>query len=145
MNVTIRRAESGDADAIAGCLAELGYETPASLVTSKLSTLTASAADGVLVAIEPDAGLVGVVSVHLLPLFHAPGNLARVTALAVRKDHQRQGVGRALVAAAEVFAWRHDCRRVEVTSGDHRSEAHDFYKGLGYQTDERRFIKHVPR
>ncbi|SRR6266540_1148185 len=142
MNLTIRRAKPEDAVAIAACLSALGYGTSATLVADKLSALTDSSADTVLVAEHPPAAIVGVVSVHLLPLFHAPGNLARLTALAVPLDHRRQGVGRALVAAAEGFAWEHDCRRVEVTSGDHREDAHAFYRALGYDVDERRFIKH---
>src|SRR5207247_643498 len=77
-------------------------------------------------------GIVGVVSVHLVPLFHAAGNLARLTALAVVPGHQRKGVGRALVAAAEAFAWQRDCRRVEVTRGDQRAGAHTFYRALGF-------------
>jgi ribosomal protein S18 acetylase RimI-like enzyme len=142
MKVTIRRAKPEDAAAIAVCLSALGYGTSAALVTDKLSALRDSAADAVLVAEHPPAAIVGVVSVHVFPLFHAPGSLARLTALAVSVDHQRQGVGRALVAAAEAFAWQHDCRRVEVTSGDHRDAAHAFYRALGYGVDERRFIKH---
>jgi GNAT superfamily N-acetyltransferase len=142
MKFTVRRAEAGDAVAIAVCLAALGYATPAALVVEKLATLIGSSSDVVLVADDPTTGIVGVVSVHLLPLFHAPGNLARLTALAVVPGHQRKGVGRALVAAAEVFAWQRDCRRVEVTSGDHREDAHTFYRTLGYEMDERRFIKH---
>src|SRR6267143_1378466 len=125
MTFTVRRAEAEDADAIAVCLAALGYATPT-----------------VLVAEDPTTGIVGVVSVHLVPLFHAPGSLARLTALAVVPGHQRKGAGRALIAAAEAFAWEHDCRRVEVTSGDHREDAHKFYHALGYAIDERRFIKH---
>ena len=144
MDVTIRRAELREGAAIAACLASLGYDTSAELVGDKLAALTGSAADAVLVAVLPSVGIVGVVSVHVLPLFHAPGNLARLTALAVRHDHQRSGVGRALVGAAEAFAWQRQCRRVEVTSGDHRPDAHEFYESLGYRTDERRFIKHAP-
>src|SRR6266481_1649983 len=140
MKFTVRRAEAEDADAIAVCLAALGYATPTALVAEKLSTLGSS--DTVLVAEDPTTGIVGVVSVHLVPLFHAPGSLARLTALAVVPGHQRKGAGRALVAAAEAFAWEHDCRRVEVTSGDHREDAHRFYHALGYEMDERRFIKH---
>ena len=141
MKFTVRRAEAEDADAIAVCLAALGYATPTALVAEKLSTLGGSS-DTVLVAEDPTTGIVGVVSVHLVPLFHAVGNLARLTALAVVPGHQRKGVGRALVTAAEAFAWEHDCRRVEVTSGDHREDAHRFYHALGYAMDERRFIKH---
>ena len=142
MRVAIRRAKAEDAAAIAVCLSALGYGTSATLVADKLSVLRDSSADTVLVAEHPSAAIVGVVSVHVLPLFHAPGNLARLTALAVPLNHQRQGIGRALVAAAEAFAWQHDCRRVEITSGDHREDAHAFYRALGYEVDERRFIKH---
>src|SRR6267143_6739023 len=141
MTFTVRRAEAGDATAIAVCLAALGYATPPALVAEKLSTLCGPS-DTVLVVEDPTTGIVGEVSVHLVPLFHAAGNLARLTALAVVPGRQRKGVGRALVAAAEAFAWERDCRRVEVTSGDHREDAHTFYRALGYEMDERRFIKH---
>ena|SRR5437773_481708 len=116
MKVTIRPAAPEDAAAIAGCLTALGYGTSATLVAAKLSATADSSVDTALVAEYACAGIVGVVSVHLLPLFHAAGNLARLTALAVRPDHHRKGVGRALVAAAERFAWEHQCGRVEVTS-----------------------------
>ena len=142
MKVTIRSATPEDAGAIAGCLTALGYGTSGTLVAAKLSVTADSSVDTALVAEYASAGIAGVVSVHVLPLFHAAGNLARLTALAVRPDHHRKGVGRALVAAAERFAWEHQCGRVEVTSGDHRENAHAFYQALGYSVDERRFIKH---
>jgi hypothetical protein len=47
------------------------------------------------------------------------------------------------VATAEAFAWAAGCKRIEVTSGDHRPEAHAFYRAIGYVEDERRFIKSV--
>ena len=141
----VRPAAPPDAAQIAACLAELGYGTPAALVRQKLAQLAASDADAVFVAHE-EAGdaIVGVVSVHVIPLFHAPGSLARITALAVRRSAQGLGVGRALVAAAEAFAWGRDCRRVEVTSGDQRPGAHAFYEAVGYAVDERRFVRHAP-
>ena len=142
--VTVRRAALGDAADVAGCLAELGYGTRAEVVTEKLVAVAASDVDAVFVATDPESGTVlGVASVHVLPLFHAPGSLGRLTALAVRRSAQRRGVGRALVAAAEAFAWAAGCKRMEVTSGDHRPAAHAFYKAVGYAEDERRFIKHA--
>src|SRR6266852_1434824 len=108
--VTVRPAVLADAAEIAGCLAELGYGTPADVVTEKLVAAAASRADAVFVATDAASGTVlGVASVHVLPLFHATGSLARLTALAVRRSAQRRGVGRALVATAEAFAWAAGC------------------------------------
>ena len=142
MSVTVRPAEAGDAAAIASCLSSLGYDNTTAEVGGKLAALAESSSDAVIVAVERSAGVVGVISVHVLPLFHAPGNLARITALVVLEGHRGRGAGSALVAEAERFAWQQDCRRVEVTSGDHRMEAHAFYERRGYALDERRFIKH---
>ena len=145
MTLLVRRAELADAEQISVCLSALGYGTSAALVAEKLAALRECPADAVLVAIDaPPGRVLGVISVHVIPLFHAPGNVARITALAVRTDAQGRGAGRALVAAAEAFAWANDCRRIEVTSGDHRVGAHAFYQALGYALDERRFLKHAP-
>src|SRR6266550_7002838 len=93
MRFTVRRAEGRDAAAIAVCLATLGYATPPALVAEKLSALMGNSSDTVLVAEDPTAGIVGVVSVHLVPLFHAAGNLARLTALAVVPRASAEGCG----------------------------------------------------
>jgi len=142
--VTVRPASLADAMEVANCLAELGYGTAVEVVTEKLIAVAASDAGAVFVATgAASERMLGVASVHLLPLFHAPGSLARLTALAVRRSAQRRGVGRALLAAAEAFAWAAGCKRMEVTSGDHRPAAHAFYRAVGYIEDERRFIKHA--
>ncbi|GLC24654.1 GNAT family N-acetyltransferase [Roseisolibacter agri] len=144
MSIPVRHAEIADAPEIAACLAVLGYDTPPALVAERLTAFAASDVDVVLVAGgAPGAALHGVVSAHALPLFHTTGRLVRLTALAVRGEAQGRGVGRALVQAAEAWAWRVGARRVEVTSGDHRPGAHAFYQALGYALDERRFIKHA--
>lgn len=145
MNVSVRRADRADSSEIAACLAALGYGTPVGLVAERLEAFAASTADAVFVAGgAPGAPLLGVASAHVLPLFHAPGQLARLTALAVSGEAQGRGVGRALVAAVERWAWSVGARRLEVTSGDHRPGAHAFYQAVGYALDERRFVKHAP-
>jgi GNAT superfamily N-acetyltransferase len=77
-------------------------------------------------------------------LLHALSPLARITALAVRNDVQGRGVGRALVEAAEAWAWTEGAARIELTSGDHRLAAHAFYRSAGYAVDSRRFLKQAP-
>ena len=142
MTFTVRRASVDDAAQIALCLAELGYRTPSPVVADRLRQFATSATDAVFVAVgNPETPVAGVISVHLLPLFHTSGYLARITSLVVLTRVQRHGIGLALVKAAEAFAWEHACQRIEVTSGDHRPDAHAFYQRIGYALDERRFIK----
>jgi GNAT superfamily N-acetyltransferase len=121
-------------------LAELGYPSSEGQLRETLERLASTGDDRVFVA-EQSTRLVGIASVHRLPLFHAPGYLGRITALVVAAPSRGAGVGRALLAAAEAYAWGAECVRIEVTSGDHRPDAHAFYGRLGYQEDERRFIK----
>lgn len=141
----IRRATPADAGQVAACLDALGYGTPATLVAARLAQFAESAVDAVFVAGgPPGAPLAGVVSAHALPLFHTAGQLVRVTAMAVRPDARGQGIGRALLASVEGWAWAVGARRIEITSGDHRPGAHAFYQAVGYGVDERRFVKHAP-
>lgn len=142
--IVIREATAADAPGLAPVLASLGYPASEDFLRSKLHVLIGGPDDRVFVA-DIDGHLAGVLSFHRIPLFHAPGYAGRITVLAVLPSAQRSGVGRALVGAAEEFGWTHDCARIEVTSGDQRAEAHAFYARVGYQADERRFLKHRPR
>ena len=122
-------------------LAELGYPVAEAVVRDNLRRLAHGAADRVWVA-ERDAGVLGLVSVHLTPLFHAPGHLGRITSLVVHAPARGQGIGGTLMREAEAFCWAAGCERIELTSGDHRPEAHRFYERLGFQLHSRRFLKH---
>ncbi len=61
--------------------------------------------------------------------------------MVVSERHRGAGIGRSLVSAMEAWFNAHSCALFEVTSGDHREEAHRFYEGQGYRFDERRFLK----
>lgn len=140
--VVVRIASADDAPAVAGLLTALGYPSPVERIERRIADCAASADTAVIVA-ELAPRVVGVISFHCIPLFHADGALGRITSLVVDPGHRKSGIGRLLVAAAEEFGRAHGCTRFEVTSGDHRPEAHAFYEHLGYQLDCRRFIKHA--
>jgi GNAT superfamily N-acetyltransferase len=128
----VRRAAVGDAADVAACLSVLGYGSSVALTLERLAAMASSARDVIYVAHEGAGGALGVVGVHLTPLLHVKSPLARITALAVRDGVQGRGIGRALVEAAEAWAWAAGAARIELTSGDHRLAAHAFYREVGY-------------
>ncbi|RUL66253.1 GNAT family N-acetyltransferase [Dyella dinghuensis] len=139
----VRRAHKRDAEQIAACLSSLGYGTTSALVQVKLDGIDDSRRDVVFVCQFGDS-VVGVVSLHAIPLFHTSGELVRITSLAVLEGWFRKGVGAMLIEASERWGWSVGAARIEVTSGDHRDGAHRFYEAMGYFMTERRFIKSRP-
>jgi GNAT superfamily N-acetyltransferase len=140
--IAVRAAAEADAAAISALLIEFGYPLDIAQVKNNISRLSVSADNAIFVA-EATSSVVGVLSFHIVPLFHVVGNLGRITSLVINPQWHRRGVGSRLIEAAEEFGWSHGCLRIEVTSGDHRPGAHEFYKKSGYQIDERRFIKRL--
>jgi ribosomal protein S18 acetylase RimI-like enzyme len=140
---TIRRAQYSDASSVAELLTALGYPSSAAQVERRIVASLTTVDTAGFVA-ESGERAVGLLSFHCIPLFHADGLLGRITSLIVAPEYRERGIGRLLVAAAEDFARAHNCIRLEVTSGDHRPDAHAFYERLGYKVASRRFIKHVP-
>ncbi|WP_208392673.1 GNAT family N-acetyltransferase [Luteibacter anthropi] len=138
----IRAATDADASAIALLMRQLGYEASEDLIADKLSLFSHSDSDIVFLA-TIDQRVAGCLSAHVLELFHAAGRLGRITSLVVDADARGTGIGQALVDRAMLFFSQQRCVRVEVTSGDHRLNAHAFYKAVGFVEDERRFIRHL--
>lgn len=135
----IRHAVPTDAAGVAALLSELGYTNQAANVHSFI--LSRQVPDDAIIVAEVGSNLVGLASLHRIPLLHASGFLGRITSFVVASAFRRQGVGRLLATAVETFAWTHGCERLEVTSGEQRTEAHAFYIQRGYQPVSRRFVK----
>lgn len=140
IDMDIRTALKADSEIVSKLLNQLGYQASPELIRDKLETLNSSSCDTVLLAQDGD-NIVGVISLHVLELFHQPGRLGRITSLVIDDAFRGQGVGALLVCAADAFFKEQGCVRAEVTSGDHRVPAHTFYPQQGYEPDERRFVK----
>lgn len=132
--VVARSATTEDADAVAVLLGELGYPTDRGSAVARIARLTAGADSAVLVAVRGRA-ICGLATVHLIPLFHRDGSLARITSFVVSSSSQHCGVGTVLLTACENFARAHGAERLEVTSGDRRPVAHAFYEHRGFERE----------
>jgi GNAT superfamily N-acetyltransferase len=138
-SVALREASVGDAEALVPLLGELGYPTDSGTLSSRLETLVGDPAVAVFVA-ERDGHLVGLASMHVMPLIERPP-IARLSAIVVTAADRRTGVGRALVDRIASEARARGCDRLELTTAERRTEAHAFYRRLGFEPASRRFLK----
>jgi predicted N-acetyltransferase YhbS len=138
--VSVRRAGPADAAAIAALLAELGYPTAPADVESRLAELEQSGRSGALVA-EWGGEVAGVLTLHMVPVLHEPGDWCRLSVLVVGERARRRGLARALVSEAEAIARARECARIEVTSALGRDGAHEFYRGMGFEQVSEHFLK----
>lgn len=140
--MNIRELTAADIPQLLPLLDELGY--PVDIATlSKRFTSFSDQGEKALVA-ERDGKIIGLLTLHITPVLHRAGSVGRVTSLVVEKAAHGQGVGRALMDAAEQRLWGAGCVLIEVTSNKKRKEAHAFYEKLGYEQTSFRFGKTIP-
>lgn len=138
-SLVIRDARPEDAPALSGLLEELEFPAPTSVIAERLRAMT-RAGEVVLVAVEGER-LIGLLTIHVMPVLHRPTPVGRLSALVVTAEARGRGVGHALVAAAEQTLAARGCGLVEVTSNLKRTDAHVFYERLGYEVTSFRFKK----
>ena len=138
--MSIRRITASDIPSATALLAELGYPTTEADLGERLKAIATNPEDAVLVAAE-DGNILGLVSVHSFEMIHRPGRLGRITSLIVAASARGRGLGTNLLAAAEKHLRAYGCAKLEVTSGEQRSSAHDFYAANGYKEERVRFTK----
>lgn len=134
--VLIREAQPGDAREVAELLTQLGYPVTATEALERL----ARGNETVYVA-DTERRLVGLLSLwSQLPIAHARP-MARVTAMVVRSETRRRGVGAALIDRAVRWARDAGCEGIELTSAisPEREAAHRFYEGRGFHRTSYRF------
>jgi shikimate dehydrogenase len=101
-----------------------------------------AAPDTALLVADDDGAVVGFANARLRATpdnpFVAPRRYAYVENLAVRRDRQRQGIGRALMDAVQAWALEQGMVEVQLGVWDANTEAVAFYDRLGDQTTQRR-------
>lgn len=135
----IRIAKASDSLRLVELIRELDVAIDEQQVKRNLAALERS--DCVPLVATLGTQLVGMCGVGQRIAIHRPAPLGRITALVVAKDERGRGIGKMLVEAAEQWMRDRGCNLVEVTSNDRRSEAHAFYRHIGYQRTSIRFAK----
>ena len=141
--VCIREAVTQDAESIALISTDsLGYPCRSELVERRLRELD-TCKQKVFVAVEGER-VVGFVQAELYQLLYQEDSI-NVLGLAVSKNYQRNGYGRQLMQAVELWAKQMNCSAVRLNSATGRTEAHIFYERLGYRNtkSQKRFVKDI--
>ncbi|WP_367870491.1 N-acetyltransferase family protein [Luteolibacter sp. Populi] len=134
----IRQSTPEDAAALARLVTDLGYPVDPAGMAARLGSLSP---DHRTLVAEVDGQIAGFIGMVKFPIYEASAPIGYILALSVSPAHQGQGIGRALMAAAEQCFLDLGVRDVRVTSGLHRPEAHGFYEALGYAKTGYRFRK----
>jgi GNAT superfamily N-acetyltransferase len=142
VGVRVRPYDPADAEAVAGLLGELGYATSPPLAAAFARRFGEDENASLLVA-TVDGDVVGLVATCLVPRLHNDGLSCRITDLVVTASRRRQGAGRALMAAAEATARAAGARRLDLSTGDWRSDAHAFYARLGFHDNARALTRRL--
>lgn len=135
----VRDAKPSDMSQLLDLIHELEHPLSEKQVRNNLAALKKLGETPLVATL--DGKVVGLCGISSRVVIHRAAPLGRITALAVAKEAQGEGIGRMLVEAAEAWMRKQGCQLVEVTSNDRRSEAHAFYRHLGYERTSIRFFK----
>ena len=125
-------------------LGQLGYPATEQDVRDRLAYWTDDPASALFAVADDQDRLLGVAALHVTPILEITGKFGRLVALVVDDAARGRGVGSMLMAAVEERARAAGCLFLEVTSSQHREQAHRFYEGRGYRDTRdrsRRFLR----
>jgi N-acetylglutamate synthase-like GNAT family acetyltransferase len=140
MAILLRRATEADSKSVAVLLAELGYPSKEADVQNRLFRSLHNHTSCFFVA-QSKSEVVGLITAELVPYFPTGSTICRVTSLVVSSDHRSKGIGEKLVAGVADFARERHCSGIEITSAEHRRDAHRFYQRLGFSQTSVRFFR----
>src|SRR5262249_5013094 len=136
----LRSATEADAKHVESLLAELGYPSTEEDVRHRLRRSLHNNTSCFLLA-QSASEVIGLVSAELVPYFPNGSTICRITGLVVSTHHRSRGVGERLLAGVGDFAREHHCSGIEITSAEHRLDAHRFYQRLGFSRTSFRFFQ----
>ncbi|MGN0642168.1 MAG: GNAT family N-acetyltransferase [Huintestinicola sp.] len=141
MKTVIRTADIGDSGAVSEISRDdLGYDCSPDFVREKLKKLDLDRE--AVFAAESEEGVVGYIHVEKYDTLYSE-TLANILGFAVRRSCRRKGIGRLLINEAEKWAKSHGAAGLRLNSGAERTDAHSFYRAVGFDSEKQqlRFIK----
>jgi GNAT superfamily N-acetyltransferase len=130
--VRIRALTAADAEPAARLSTQLGYPTTPAAIRARIDFLSGLPDHALFAAEAGDGAVLGWLHVFGEHLLEEPVSYAEIGGLVVDESARRQGVGRALLRAAEEWAARHGYPELRLRTSSRREDAHAFYRRSGY-------------
>jgi len=139
--LTIRDAQRADVPTIVALLADDGLGSARESVDGPVPNSYYMAFDSIanttlvrLLLAELDGEIIGCMQLNLIPHISMKGGTrAQLQSMRIRSDRRGQGLGGIFVRQAMDLARNAGCVQMELTTHNSRSDAHLFYKRLGFQ------------
>jgi len=139
--MVVRPMTARDSRDVASLSDQLGYPSSASDIERRLGTMTQGTDYGAFVAEATDGGIAGWIHVFGIR-FLKEDAFAEISGLVVDANSRGQGVGIALLAAAEKWARENGYTGIYVRANTKRSQVLPFYEGMGYNTVKTQHVFH---
>jgi GNAT superfamily N-acetyltransferase len=122
---------ASDADRVAHLMTQLGYPSTSQQIAQRFEQIHGQSNQALFVA-DAEGQVVASVHVAANPYLENDAS-AEILGLVVADGYRSQGVGKALVSAAEAWATKLGCETLRVRSNTIRTRAHAFYDRAGFQ------------
>ena len=129
---TVRLPTLADYDKIADLASQLGYPCTGSQVRARLDEMQDPNQYAVYVAELAGSQVAGWIGVYLFRSVELD-RCAEISGLIVDQEIRSQGIGKALLDAAEEWARSRGCDVISVRSNVKRDRAHQFYERHGFK------------
>lgn len=137
--LVLRSAKPADAAVVTSLIALLDHKVAEAGVRKRIGELDRDKLAPLVATLARQ--IVGVCGIDVMVAIHRDQPVGRINILVVAEAARGHGIGRKLVAAAEDALRARGCGLVEVTSNDRLTEAHAFYRHMGYERTSIRFCK----
>lgn len=144
--VLIRSYEDNDLEGLAALMTDLGYPVEPARMKERMDRILAEPSCHTFVAVR-NGRISGMIGCREAVGYEFDGTFMQINSLVVGQPYQGQGIGKALLEYAELWAAGRGANALFLTSGSkpERQEAHRFYERRGFTRNGYRFVKSLSR